>query len=238
MMKNIALVDERITEKCERSLEELGFSVLKLPTYEKLPAPLASHTDMLAFRLGDTLLFPKDFLDNHPEIEAFIHSGREDIKILRSDIAISSTYPHDAAMNALVLGNRVFARKGSVCPDIIRLAESLGFEVIFVNQGYPACTVLPLGNAAVTADEGMRRAIAGGGAEVYKINDGGIALPPYEYGFIGGACGVFEGVVYTLGDIDSHPDAAIIKAAIAREGLSLVSLSDEELRDLGGILFI
>ena len=238
MMKNIALVDERITKKCESALERLGFSVLKLPAHKKLPAPLASHTDMLVFHLDDTLLFPADYLEEHPKIDAFIRDGGKDIKILRADINLEKSYPHDAAMNALVLGRRVYARKGSVCPDIIKLAEDEGFEVVFVKQGYPACTVLSLGNAAVTADEGMLRAIAESGTTVYKIKDGGIALPPYEYGFIGGACGVFEGTVYTLGDINTHPDAELIKAAAAREGLTLVSLSDEELRDLGGIVFI
>ena len=40
------------------------------------------------------------------------------------------------------------------------------------------------------------------------------------------------------GGVSREEYAELIKAAAAREGLTLVSLSDEELRDLGGIVFI
>ena len=70
------------------------------------------------------------------------------------------------------------------------------------------------------------------------INDGGISLPPHQYGFIGGASGVVGKRVYFFGDLDLHPDANIIREAIISEGFIPVSLSDEELSDFGGIIAI
>jgi hypothetical protein len=70
------------------------------------------------------------------------------------------------------------------------------------------------------------------------INDGGISLPPHQYGFIGGASGVVGNRVYFFGNLDLHPDAKIIGEAITSEGFIPVSLSDEELSDFGGIIAI
>jgi hypothetical protein len=110
--------------------------------------------------------------------------------------------------------------------------------LVDVAQGYPACTVLKLSDgAAVTADRGMAKVLSEHGIRVYLIEDGGIALPPYEYGFIGGSAGVHDGVVYFLGDVSRHPSYAAILAALECEGLRHVSLSGGALVDLGGILF-
>jgi hypothetical protein len=75
------------------------------------------------------------------------------------------------------------------------------------------------------------------GISVTLIDDGGVILPPYEYGFIGGAAGVFKGTVYFLGDIDTHPSADAVKRAISMAGMNYESLSDEPLLDLGRIVF-
>ena len=69
------------------------------------------------------------------------------------------------------------------------------------------------------------------------ICQGGITLPPYEYGFIGGSSGVYGKKIYFFGDITRHKDADKILKAINDEGYTAVSLSDEELTDLGGIIF-
>ena len=70
------------------------------------------------------------------------------------------------------------------------------------------------------------------------IENGDISLPPYEYGFIGGAAGVYKNEVYFLGDISLHRSAKKICDAIRAEGFEPVSLSSEPLSDLGRILFI
>jgi hypothetical protein len=114
----------------------------------------------------------------------------------------------------------------------------LGFEIINVNQGYPACTVLKLSDSlAITADMGMKKALEKNGIEVYLIENGEISLPPYKYGFIGGCAGIHEDKIYFLGDPSLHPSYEIIKTGASKAGLEIVSLSDEKLSDLGGIMF-
>ena len=76
------------------------------------------------------------------------------------------------------------------------------------------------------------------GVNVTLISNGGISLPPYDYGFIGGASGVIGKNVFFFGDISKHPDCKKICSAIENAGYTPVSLSDEELTDLGGIIAI
>ena len=70
------------------------------------------------------------------------------------------------------------------------------------------------------------------------IENGGIQLPPYEYGFIGGASGVYKDKVYFLGNLDLHPSKNIIKSVCQLANITSVSLSDGELADIGRIIFL
>ena len=103
-------------------------------------------------------------------------------------------------------------------------------------QGYPACSVLHFGNSAITADRGLAQVLSENGIKVTLIRPGYISLPPYEYGFIGGASGVVDKNVYFFGDLSTHPDCEIIRKAVIAEGYAPISLSDEKLADFGGII--
>ena len=126
--------------------------------------------------------------------------------------------------------------RSSVSQKIKEMADRLGYEICHTNQGYPACTVLAFGNNAITADKGVARLMESEGIKVTLIGNGGISLPPHEYGFIGGASGVVGDKVYFFGDLLSHPDGQLIGDKLREAGFTPISLSDEPLRDLGGII--
>ena len=90
----------------------------------------------------------------------------------------------------------------------------------------------------ITADVGISRALSEVGINVLLITPGHISLPPYEYGFIGGASGVDGKTVYFLGDIMTHPDGKKITEFIENLGMKAVSLDSGELQDMGGIVFL
>jgi hypothetical protein len=91
---------------------------------------------------------------------------------------------------------------------------------------------------AITADPGIYKKLTSLGINTLLIKCGGISLPPYEYGFIGGASGVDGDTVFFLGNLDLHPSANEIKDFIMGLGMRVISLSDEPLSDLGGLIFI
>ena len=84
----------------------------------------------------------------------------------------------------------------------------------------------------------MAQALSKLGINVTVISNADISLPPYEYGFIGGASGVFGDTVYFLGNPDLHRDGEKIRAAITGAGYKLCALSDEPLYDYGTLIFI
>lgn len=234
----IAITDERISEKCERGLMLRGFRVLKMPRYPALSAPMAAHPDMVMFTHNKRIITTADYCEIADFTFFELSSMVSGISFTVTADRVGREYPADCIFNALVIGDRIFLKTDTASLAVVEYARRAGLKIVSVKQGYPACTVLPLGErAAVTADRGMAEAMRGEGIEVTLIEDGGIILPPYEYGFIGGASGNYGKTIYFLGDIHTHPSADRIIRAAAEKGFSCESLSDEPLSDLGGIVF-
>jgi hypothetical protein len=74
--------------------------------------------------------------------------------------------------------------------------------------------------------------------EKIELPEGVIELDGYGYGFIGGACAMFDNTLYFCGNIELHPDFEAIRDFCEAHGVALCSLSDGKLYDVGGILFI
>lgn len=234
----ICLVDERISTACERALLKRGLHVIKMPRCEGLSAPIASHPDMLLFLHNGHLISSADYCERYPYVFSDIRELGENISMTFTEDIQKKEYPLDAIFNALTVGNYIFYKEDAISPAIKEYAMSAHLTAIPTKQGYPACTTLAFGMAAITADLGMAKVMREVGIKVTLIENGGISLPPYEYGFIGGAAGVFGKEVFFLGDLDTHPSCELIKKAILDEGYAPISLSDESLCDLGRILFI
>jgi len=234
----ICLVDERISQKCERALLLRGARIIKLPAAKGLPAPMASHPDMLLFLHENRIITSAEYCERYPYIFTDIRELSRGAEFTFTEDSYGDKYPYDAIFNALTVGNRIFLKSDTASGAVISYAKSRGLEIISTKQGYPACTVLAFGGSAITSDPGMARQLSDSGIKVTLIGNGDIALPPYEYGFIGGAAGVYKKDVYFLGDISSHRDGAKICDAVRDAGFTPISLSDEPLADLGRILFI
>ena len=235
MKKSFVLVDERISEKCVCSLVAEGFNPIKLPAVPSLPSAIASHTDIIAFKLKNKIFLSKAYFNAFFDVLSPLES---EILCL-TECSQGINYPLDAIFNGLVMGDKLFCKRDSFSKEIIASAEALGIKTISVKQGYPACTVLKISeNAAITADRGMANVLKNEGISVLEIENGDVSLPPYEYGFIGGAGGVSEDTIYFFGDIHTHRDSKRIIEFIAENGKRVRSLSDEPLVDLGGMIFL
>ena len=240
MKIRIAITDERMPRAALLRLSSLGFFTVTLPPFSRLGDSVASHTDMLILKADNTFFTYADFCEENPHIfdtlyELLSKSGAS-FRFLADEV--KPEYPDDAKINVLVIGKHVFAREASVCRGVLSHFESLGYRTVNVKQGYPACTVLKISdNTAVTADRGMAKSLEKAGIQTVLIEEGHIALPPHEYGFIGGCAGRIGNCIYFSGRIEDHPSYKLIKEAAEREGVSLISLGDFPLLDVGGIIF-
>jgi len=232
----LLIVDSRITNKCEVSLLKEGYTLLKLPKDKRLGESVSSHPDTVLFYLDGEIITTADYCDDAPYIFSDIREFCPNIRINFTADERSAKYPDDCIMNALTIGNKIFCKSDSISKAIIEMAKLLGYEIHHTNQGYPACSVLAFGNNAITADRGIGAVLEKNGVCVTYITEGGISLPPHEYGFIGGASGVVGNKVYFFGDIMKHTDGDIICKVIKNAGFIPISLSDEALSDFGGII--
>ena len=237
-MKSI-IVDKRIDEECERSLLRLGFNVIKLPALTMLGAAIESHPDSLFFRHKKQIFAYSDYVEVGLEVFSDIREYHRELSLNFVSETPKDAFPGDCALNALVMGDILFARKDSVSDRIIDHAKKEGLRVVNVRQGYPACATLALGaKHAVTADRGLHLVFSKEGIESLLISEGDITLPPYEYGFIGGSSFVYGSSVYFFGDLDTHRDSERIKIFLKRHGFSAISLAKGVLRDLGGAVIL
>ncbi len=232
----LLIVDSKISEKCERSLLKEGYTLLKLPADKDLGEAVCSHPDTLLFYHDGELISTADYCDCAPYIFSDIRELCPNVKIHFTADKRGAKYPLDCILNALVVGDRIFCKSDSVSSAIIELAERKNYKICHTNQGYPACSALAYGDKVITADRGLASALTKQGVKVTLISEGVISLPPHDYGFIGGASGVVGNKVYFFGDIMSHPDGELICKLILDDGYLPISLSDEPLRDFGGII--
>ena len=237
-MATLSLVGNLIRENETEALKSLGYSVVSMPPSSALPHPMATHTDMLLFIGFGCLFTHRSYYNENFALIDEICDGHGLTKII-SDENLLFSYPHDVLFNCALIGNKLICNPKYISRHILDKAQKNGCEVISIKQGYAKCSVCTVGNnAIITADKGIHNAAIAHGIDSLLIETGHISLPPYEYGFIGGASGECRDEIYFCGDVKTHPSSRAILEFIDKHGKKAISLSDGELLDIGSILFV
>ena len=241
-MKNnqiLAIVGCDANEETIASLKAFGFAVEILPRNASLPLPVSSHADMLIFELGGCVFAERRYVDYASDI--FNKIADWGYKVVLCDVSLGNKYPQDIAFNIATCDNTLFGNIKYNAAEVIEFAKSKAFKLQSVNQGYTKCSTVVLGNKAViTADDGIAKSAISNGLQVLKINNSpdSVTLNGYNYGFIGGACGVVNNKIYFSGDINLHPDGKNIINFCNSLGFETINLTAEKLVDIGGIIFL
>ena len=232
-----AICDERLPLSYSDKLHDRGFSVIRLPASGAHQA-IASHTDIILFRHRSTLIGSAEYFSDKESLANKIRAAGFDLRL--SDAVIGEKYPRDAIFNALVIGEYLFCRTATVSRDILSYANEAGLKVVNTNQGYPACTVLPIGDRlAITSDKGMAAALESVGITAILTDESEkISLPPYKNGFIGGCAGALGKTLCFIGDPSVLPYFDRLKECINEAGFTYYALGEPNsgLLDLGGII--
>lgn len=233
-----ALTDCRTDPQILSSLGRLGYETIPMPPADYLQSGVASHSDMLIFiGFGKLFCHEKYYVANRELIDRI--ASLCGVELALSDEPTGANYPRDVLFNACLLGNRLICNKNTVSKLILAAAEGLRYEIISVNQGYTKCSVAVVSeNAIITADKSIGSACSSFGIDVLTICEGHISLPPYDYGFIGGASGFCDDKVYFCGSLEKHPDGERIKKFCEKHGKIAISLSDGELQDVGTLFLL
>ena len=234
----LAVTNHTFPREAEATLSKLGHRALRLPPHPMLPAPVASHPDMLLFFAPDAIYCTKSYTEIAArELHKISLACGKSIRCIEAECG--SEYPRDVLLNALPMGKYLLCNTKTVAPELTRL----GFIPCHVNQGYTKCASLPLGeNAIITSDASIAVQAKRIGMDVLQIAAGHISLPGYDYGFIGG-CASFApyqktDTVFFCGDLSQHPDAKKIEYFCVSQNTRLVYLSEIRLCDIGTIFMI
>lgn len=225
----LAYLSEKADNKIIDSLSQKGFEVILLPPFSSLSNPVSTHADMLLLSVDRYLFVHQDY--------DIATKGFD--KVIKIDEPMSSKYPNDILLNIAIVGKNVFANTKYASATILKYLEQNGYSIHHVSQGYAHCsTCIVNDNAIITADKGIALTAQNIGIDVLLIDEGHISLPPYDYGFIGGSCGLHGDSIYFCGSLNYHPNGEDIRAFCKSYGKQIVELLDAPIIDIGGILFV
>ena len=231
-----ALIDGRADKSMIHALEKYADAVLLLPKLPALSEPVSAHADMLIWRCGKTVFTYSDYLTLAPDTFSTLEKLGYAVHAISKDP--SPKYPHDVALNCALVGKSIIANAKHCAPEIKAFADKNGLALLHTNQGYTKCsTAIVSDSAIITSDTSVAAVAAENGIDTLAVSIGGVELPPYEYGFIGGASGSDENNVFFCGNVNLHPDALRIRGFCKKHQKDIVCLSDATPSDVGTVMF-
>jgi hypothetical protein len=215
------------------AIEVLGIKVIKIRPCQNLSKPVSSHADMLVHHLGGC--------------QVVISKGEEYLKsqliqngfdVADSNVCVSNLYPHDVALNAARVGNKLIAKRNVLDQNVLSYCEENRIQIIPVNQGYAKCSTVVIDDQSIiTSDPSIAEAAIHADIDVLRIIPGDVELDGYDYGFLGGACGMIgKNLMAFTGNIQTHHDYNKIKTYCSNKNVNILSLTNSSLIDIGGII--
>lgn len=218
--------------KIKKSLEQLSIKVIECEGCEEVDISIRNHPDINFFHLGGNKIICAK--NNEKLINNLSEEGYE---IIKSRNDIKSPYPYDVSLNVMILDNILWY--GKTADELIKeYAQKQNMTKILLNQGYVKCTTCVVNNhSIITSDSGTAKIFKKQGMDVLLIEQGGIELPGYNYGFLGGSCGLIDkNTLAFTGDVSRHEDWNKIKAFLTEREIKCISLTEERLIDIGSII--
>lgn len=214
-----------------RKIRTLGIDVFEIQPDLRLPKPVNSHADIQMLHVGKNGIFCH---------RGFKRVGERMLKFSFAEIAgdIGNEYPRDVLLNCTFIGDKLICNPNTVAPEVLQFADSCGYTLIPVKQGYARCSVCVAdNNAIITDDKSVFTAAQNFFNDVLFISKGSVRLPGYNYGFIGGCCGKLDKKTVAFnGVVESHSDHNAIYDFMCRNNLNIFELTSEPLTDIGGII--
>lgn len=226
-----AVVDYRTDKKAVDALKAYGFDVVLTKKLKKLNPAVDGHTDLQIIKVKDEFIACPECFNYYKD--------KLNVNLICGNSELDFEYPKDIFYNAAILGEFAvhnFQFTDSVLRECIK--RNFLFE-INTKQGYSKCSICVVSdNAIITEDENIYKAVSEFEIDVLKINKGDIKLKGFNYGFFGGATGLFENKLFINGELKYHIDADKIKQFCEKYNKEVIELKKGEITDIGSILFI
>lgn len=234
------LMSGKYPEIVEALRNKFNIDVVETSENNMLEASISTHADCMFVQLDKNTVFIEK--NNYNELVNYLTKMKGEfnkkICIIPIKEEIKSPYPLDISLNLKVIGDKIICNTSYISDEIKQYAYYHKTDLVHCNQGYAACSTVVLNdNALITDDESIYLSCTRKGIECIKINKGSIILDGYNYGFIGGTCGMIDkNLIAFTGSLQFHRDAEQIISFLNKHGIEFVELTDNPLIDIGGII--
>ena len=238
-LKNPNLPENKVTtvfaqiddNRLKSVFDELSIKVVKVNENSLLDAPVSQHADILCNYVGkSTFLVDK----NQTELCKFLEDNNGKYVIIEN---IQSPYPDDCLLNFADIGDYVICNKSILTEEIVKSLPNK--TIIDVKQGYSKCSVCICGyNTIITDDKSVYNAVLQyDNINSLLIEKGSVRINKYDYGFIGGCCGLIDkNVILFNGDLSLHSDFDKIKNFLYDNDIKYIDIKGKPLTDIGSII--
>ncbi len=212
----------------ENELTNMGIDLHQIAALPQIESSLQYHADLAVNPIpGNRIII----LPSQSFLKVKLISMGFSVIINKKEAA--SPYPTDCMLNFVDTKN-YFIGNANICSCV----KSESQIRIHCKQGYSKCSVVPVTeNAIITDDDAIATKASEQGIDVCIVRKGCIKLENYPYGFIGGSCGkLSKDILAFCGNINTHCDHTAIKSFLRNYNVYAISLSNEELTDVGSII--
>ena len=231
-MNNTIVIDSRASDDSVKTLSDLGYKLIYIPSNKCFDNPICAHPDIFMTKIKDTWFVDRSvkelfiFCDDM----YFCDRGTGDVTAIK--------YPNDCSFNCVSVGDSLICNKNITHSEILNFSEKNGMNIIHVNQGYTKCSTCKITeNAIITEDTNIHNAAMKNGIDSLLIEKGFVRLDGYNYGFIGGAAGLIENNLLAVnGNINKHPNSKEILEFCSKHKVKVLNLNQNQLYDIGSIL--
>ena len=228
------ILGEKYRSFLEKPLDKHGIHCIFVPYNPHVDTRLAGHADLSVFAPGDGNIFLAPYLKGssfYTKIADFVPQ----INFL--DIIQDKEYPKDAQMNICSAKEHFIYRPGVSSEFLVNFLSNSGKKGIPVKQGYiKCCTCLTGEKSLISSDPGIAKACSANGFEVLLIENGGIVLDGFSYGFIGGSTVLVNNKLLFTGKLENVPDKKLIINYLESKEIEPVFLTSLPLFDIGSFI--
>lgn len=228
----VTTVFANIDEDALKSVfDEVAIKVVNVTENKLLDAPISKHADILANYVGKST-----FLADINQVELCNFIEDYDGKSVLID-NIQSPYPNDCLLNFADIGDYIICNKSILTEQIVKYLPKK--EIIDVKQGYSKCSVCICNhNTVITDDISIYNALLQyDNINSLLVEKGSVRINEYNYGFIGGCCGLIDkNLLLFNGDLSTHTDFDKIQKFLYDNNVKYIDVKNKPLTDIGSII--
>lgn len=227
--KNV-VIDYRTDIKAAEFLQSCGFNVVFSKKILNLYEAVNGHTDLQLVRIDDTLICAPECYEHYKQFF--------DENLVCGTKKIKGSYPGDIWYNAAVFGKTAIHNFKYTDTKLYEEMKAKSLNLINVKQGYSKCSICIVSdNAIITDDEGIYKSAVENKTDALKITKGDVFLKGMNYGFFGGATGLYNDTLFVNGELKTHTDEKNIRAFCRNYNVYVAEMKKGTICDIGSVLF-